>query len=241
MYRVMLRLTKGEQVKYLSHLDMLRAFEYALRRAKLPVAFSQGFNPRQRLILGSAIGVGVTSGDERIIVELSIPMDSEAVKDALNAQLPPGIEIMESESIPDGVKSPISAISASVFRFTLEGDTEQAEVAVEALFAAKEIPISRIKHGERNSQKVIDLRPILLELRSLAPSGRPGHSDGDESRSLAPCGRLTDVEIVMAHNESGGVRPQDFAEAVRNMSPDIIVSSIRRIRQIDEKALGVRR
>ena len=83
MNRVMLRLNKGEAVKYISHRDYVRAFEMALRRARVPVAYSSGFNPRANMSFGSAVGVGVESDDERILVELSKPIPPGEVDAAI--------------------------------------------------------------------------------------------------------------------------------------------------------------
>ena len=69
---------KGESVRWLGHLDLLRTFERAIRRAELPIAFSAGFNPRERLAFASALGVGVTGEAELATIELDIQNQMDA-------------------------------------------------------------------------------------------------------------------------------------------------------------------
>src|SRR6266700_2916279 len=92
---------KGEPVRWLGHLDMLRTFERAIRRAELPIAFSTGFNPRERITFASALGVGVTGGAELMTIELTDTVEPPAIVADLNDKLPAGIQILEAREIPE--------------------------------------------------------------------------------------------------------------------------------------------
>src|ERR1051325_1800398 len=92
---------KGEPVRWLGHLDILRTFERAIRRADLPVAFSAGFNPRERIAFANALSVGVTGGAELATLELTGPMPPDEIVSRLNAKLPPGIRLSTAEEIPE--------------------------------------------------------------------------------------------------------------------------------------------
>ena len=211
----MLRLSKGDEVKYLSHLDVMRAFESALRRARIPVSYSEGFNPRPRMSLGSAVGVGVTSDDERIIVELASPMDAREVGERLKAKLPDGFEILDAEVIPEGVKSPLSALNASRFKveFSCEKtcDRLMVENALREILDSAQVVVSRTRKGET---KDVDIRPHLLDARLVGCSGD----------SAA-------VEVSLRLGDSGGARPQDFAQALQNRMENTNLMSIRRLEQ----------
>ncbi len=84
---------KGEQVRYLGHLDLLRAFTRSIRRSKLPVAYSAGFNPHQVLSFEMPLGVGATGERELCYLSLTEPLPSDDVKEALSAAMPKGITI----------------------------------------------------------------------------------------------------------------------------------------------------
>ncbi|MFA4906310.1 MAG: TIGR03936 family radical SAM-associated protein [Candidatus Margulisiibacteriota bacterium] len=96
--KVKIKYTKGEEIKFISHLDHMRVLERALRRADLPIAYSQGFNPRPKIAyLTRALKVGETS--EACEAELTFEgwIKAETVKVALNQVLPAGFLIISSE------------------------------------------------------------------------------------------------------------------------------------------------
>lgn len=86
--------TKGDEVKFISHLDLIRVFERAIRRANLPIAYSQGFNPRMKISYGQALKVGQTSNSEEAKLTFEKEIAPEEVVDRLNAVLPKGIKLL---------------------------------------------------------------------------------------------------------------------------------------------------
>ena len=215
MSRVLLKLKKGDEVKYLSHLDLVRAFELTLRRAGVPVAYSQGFNPRPKMSFGSAVGVGVTSDDERIMLELASPVPPYQVMESLNSSLPPGIRVLDAVEIPDGVKSPISEINASRFRIDLvcDGscDPSAVEQAIGALFDVSEVVVTRARKDET---RTVDIRPNLLGARII---GREG--DG------------ISIEADLGFSDSGGATPRDFVQALQTRMSNLSMKRIHRMSQ----------
>ena len=101
MPKYLLTFEKGEPVRWLGHLDILRTFERAICRAALPIAFSQGFNPRERLAFASALGTGITGGAEKATLELTAPLQTADLLSLLNDTLPPGIRIHDCEPVPE--------------------------------------------------------------------------------------------------------------------------------------------
>ena len=99
MEKMRVALTKDDEIKYVGHLDFGRAIERALRRAKLPVAYSVGFNPHMKLSFGPALSVGVASDAEYVDVELTEPMNAADFGRALSAQLPPGMAFVAARTV----------------------------------------------------------------------------------------------------------------------------------------------
>ncbi len=97
--RVQLYFTKGREIKYISHLDLARTMERALRRAHLPMVYSQGYNPRPRLAFASALPVGVTGREEIMDVWLTPPLEPLAIAQRLVPQLPPGIQLVHVRQV----------------------------------------------------------------------------------------------------------------------------------------------
>ncbi|MDF2985348.1 MAG: radical SAM-linked protein [Eubacterium sp.] len=98
MVNIRVKFRRGEEVKFISHLDLMKVFERAIRRARLPIAYSQGFNPHPGMVFGLPLSVGVTSeaeyGDFEITDD-SLSMDEFSQR--LNAQLPQGLEILAAK------------------------------------------------------------------------------------------------------------------------------------------------
>lgn len=209
MPRVMLKISKGESVKYISHLDLVRSFEFALRRARVPVAYSEGFNPRPKMSFGSAVGVGVTSGDERITVELTDTPDTSNIVKSLNNKLPSGLRIVSAEEIPEGTKSPLSALNVSRFRIEFDAPPETLKEAAERLSAAPQIPIRRMR-GEKTRE--LDIRPYLKDIKA----------------------KKSALEVGLGFGNSGGAGVLDFIQAVKDLIGDIQVTSTHRIEQLSE-------
>src|SRR5689334_7502193 len=92
---------KGESARWLGHLDILRTFERAIRRAELAIAFSTGLNPRERIAFASALSVGVTGSAELATIELTQPVPPQDIVAGLNEKLPPGIRMVDASEIPD--------------------------------------------------------------------------------------------------------------------------------------------
>lgn len=97
MHVIKIIYSKGEEIKFVSHLDLLRVLERAIRRAEIPIAYSQGFNPRMKISYKTrALKVGETSDNCEAEITLDQPMNPEEFKDKLNFALPRGIRILET-------------------------------------------------------------------------------------------------------------------------------------------------
>src|SRR5712692_11476874 len=100
MRRFRLTFSKGEPVRYISHLDLMRTWERILRRAGLKLAHSQGFNPRPRLVFAAPLSVGVTSEAEIVDVDLEEELVAEELVSRVRPALPPGIHVLSAHEVP---------------------------------------------------------------------------------------------------------------------------------------------
>jgi radical SAM-linked protein len=96
MQKIRVIYRKGEEVKFISHRDLMRAFQRALRRTGLPVTYSQGFNPHMKISWGNALKVGAVSEGEAAEIQFEGWIKPLELKEALNRQLPKGLEILEA-------------------------------------------------------------------------------------------------------------------------------------------------
>lgn len=94
--RVRIRYAKRGPLRFTSHRDFARAFERALRRAAVPIAFSQGFHPHPKISYASAAPTGVASEAEYLEIGLQAAVDPEALRAALDAALSPGLDVLDA-------------------------------------------------------------------------------------------------------------------------------------------------
>lgn len=99
MQRIRIRYRKGEEIKFIGHRDLMRVFQRAIRRANLPIAYSQGFNPHMRISWGNALKLGVTSDNEFATLQLEGWVRPPELMARLNQQLPQGLEILEANLV----------------------------------------------------------------------------------------------------------------------------------------------
>lgn len=99
MHKIRAEITKDEEIRYISHLDYASAVERAIRRAKLPVAYSEGFNPHMKISFASALAVGVTSASEYMDVEFKEFVAVDAFIAVMKRNLPVGIRLLQAKEI----------------------------------------------------------------------------------------------------------------------------------------------
>lgn len=126
-YRYRVRFSKSGPVRFLGHLDLARTLMRALRRARMPLVYSQGFNPKPRVQFGPALPLGFQSEGEYLDLELSQRLDVEASRDRVNDALPSGLRIEAMREIASTVPSLGEAIRAARYRVEFREPEGMAE------------------------------------------------------------------------------------------------------------------
>lgn len=198
--RIRIQYAKRGRLRFTSHRDFARALERGVRRAGVPIAFSSGFSPHPRISYASAAPTGAASEAEYAELALSAAVDPDWLREALDAALPPGIDVLAAvEAHAAGFAA---RMECSRWLIELAGVEPAAlERAVAVFLAAGEVPVERMtKHGMRT----FDARGPVLTATAAAPD-RPT-SDRD-----APCAIL---DLVVRH-VTPSVRPDDVLAALR--------------------------
>lgn len=160
-------LAKRGRRKYLSHLDLARAMDRAVRRAKLPVAYSQGFHPHARISFAQPLPLGMEGLREVCCLELSRVEPVAEMTRALGRELPAGLELVSLEITSRGRRSPLADLVLAEYEIYLAGPEPVVALgeAVTALLSAPEWPTER---QTKRQLKTVDIRPGLrrLELRT---------------------------------------------------------------------------
>jgi len=157
------RYAKEGVARFLGHLDTVRTFERVVRRAKVPVAYSQGFHPRPRLSFGPPLPLGMESTAEYIDIHLAEPYPRDIVV-ALNRTLPEGFRALEARPMFGKTPSLNSVISLATYRVEFEEPLELEELA--ARFMEQERVL--VQRSAKGKERTVDIRPGV---RALSPDG----------------------------------------------------------------------
>ncbi len=163
MQRLRIRFSRGEEIKFISHLDIMRLWQRALHRAEIPLAYTEGFSPHPRLSLAAPLAVGITSQGELMDVFCSKWVSPHFFTDAVSQQLPAGIEIMQVFSVAPTMPSLQSQVGFAEYEVELETEKDRAgvEAALASLLAAEQLPW----HHERDTgTRNYDLRALIEDL-----------------------------------------------------------------------------
>jgi radical SAM-linked protein len=203
--RIRIRYAKRGPLRFTSHRDFARAFERALRRANVPIAFSQGFTPHPKVSYASAAPTGVASEAEYLEIGLQRQVDPGDLMAALDSALSPGLDILDAVEARSGHLA--ERIEASHWRIELPGVPQsEASTAAEKFMAADEVPVERLtKQGMRtfNARGPVE--------RLTAPSVHESGSSAPSEAGQGPCAIL-DLVVRLV---SPTVRPDDVLSGLR--------------------------
>lgn len=192
------QITKGETIRFISHLDYTRTVERAIRRAKLPVAYSSGFNPRLKFAFASALAVGTTSRAEYLDVEFFEAIAPEDASQRLRTVLPEGISLLESKVLPDHSRALMAIVNLAEYVVTLPCPAGQDEAAIqEILDSFFQEPIIQYERVTAKGKREIDLKEFIAE--------RPTVRETE--------GRI-EMSLALWITPTGSVKPQDVLDAL---------------------------
>ena len=163
--RLRVTFAKTEAMRYTGHLDLQRAWERILRRAGLPLAYSQGFNPRPKINLAAALPLGFTSRCEVADIWLEQDHAPTEIESRLRAAAPPGVEVLSIEAVDLTAPKLPKLVRTAVYVVTLleSVPTNDLAMRIERVLGAENL--MRERRG-----KLYDLRPLIEDLRAIEPS-----------------------------------------------------------------------
>ena len=160
-----LEFSKTGETKFVSHLALVRLFSRVFKRAELPLAYSEGFNPHPKMSIGIPLSVGVTSECELLDAEFYAEVDAEEVKERLNAVMPLGIAITKVRQLETGAAK-LSSVAWARYRVVLHGaDVSEQELAD---FLARDT--IEIEKKTKRSEKLTDIKPDIASVRRTEAS-----------------------------------------------------------------------
>lgn len=209
--RYRLAITKGEEVRHVSHLDYMRAIERAIRRAKLPAAYSEGFNPHMKIAFASALSVGVASEAEYMDIELTGETDPAAMGAALARQLPPGIAVRALRPVTGRHAALMAVVNLAAYRVSLPlaaGATGPALEAVDRFNAAGVVTF--VKENPKGKREI----DVKTYVREVAASQTPEGLELSFDVRITPTGSIKPAEVIKSLAEKFGLPAEPEAALV---------------------------
>ena len=205
-HRYRIRYSKGPSIRFIGHLDLLRTWERALRRAQIPMAYSQGFHPHPRINLGAALPLGYSSECELIDLWIENEIETTEIMSGISRSLPPGIELASVDPIPAASPSLQKSIRWAEYITILDQkfSVEEMKSKVKELLAQD--TLQRTRRG-----KTYDLRPLLDSIEVIEMEGR------------------ATLRMTLSSSQQGTGRPDEVLDA---LGLDALLARIQRKRLI---------
>jgi radical SAM-linked protein len=183
---------KFDALVYTSNLDVAKLWERVLRRANLPILYSEGFNPRPRIALASALPLGISSQCELLDVSLRERIFLDGLIEQLTATSPPGLRIYKIVEVP--VRSPTlqTRVRSSEYQIRLD-DAVSLEAILDHVNAIKRSESLHQERDRKGKTVIVDIRPLILDLY------------------------FDEADILTAHlvvGDQGNMRPDELVEAM---------------------------
>lgn len=161
--RIRITFVKQGALRYTGHLDLHKLWERAVRRAELPLAYSQGFHPQPKMNMAAALPLGFSSRCEVMDMKLEQDIPLENLPTRLNSTLPSGLQVVDVQQVDERAPALQTQVLSAEYEITLTEAINRSELErkIGSVMESKSIP--RERRG-----KTYDLRPLIEEL-SLAP------------------------------------------------------------------------
>jgi len=230
LFRYRATFEKGEEVKYLSHLDLTRALPRAFRRAKIRLGYSQGYHPMPLIQYGPALGVGTVGHNELIDFDSPEEFEEREFLDRINAVLPPGLRFKSLRSLPAGTQSLIKEVNRAEYLILL--DTPEIEAAVGRI---------RAEHADLASMDAGGIHSRLFEgfiarescvIERVRKDKRQRVDVRRYTKGLGLVEDQTSLSIVTEVSPNGGVKPIEVMAAVYGLTETETTSLSSRVRRL---------
>lgn len=194
--KLRIKYTKLGSLRFIGHLDIMRFFQKAIRRAKLDVSYSKGFSPHQMISFAAPMPLGMTSEGEYFDGEFESVTTTEDMMARLNATMPPEIQVLDIIELPDNAKPSMAIVTASDYYIYKNEECENDAIPqlLQALPAFAEKDKVEIVKKTKSKEELTDIRPLIYEIKE--------YKDG--------------VYMLLASGSKDNLKPELVVEAMCN-------------------------
>lgn len=162
--KLRIKFTKSGVMKFIGHLDIMRYFQKAMRRADIDIAYSTGFSPHQIMSFAAPLGVGLESYGEYFDIEANSVTNADDMKDRLNAVMVDGIHVESIRMLPENAGNAMASVAAAKYAVRFVSSYQvpfKLEHAVKVFMEQESIPVTK---QTKKSVKEMDLKPYIYEM-----------------------------------------------------------------------------
>ncbi|MCX7711612.1 MAG: TIGR03936 family radical SAM-associated protein [Clostridia bacterium] len=248
MSKIRFKFTRGEQVKYISHLDMMKVFERAARRGNLPIAYSQGFNPHPQMVFGLPLSVGVTSEAEYADFDLAADMKPQDFIESYNKVLPKGFIITDA-NYNQGKNNIMATISKASYSILVSSGKKDG---IDTICKKVEEFLSQadiiVRKETKSGAKDVDIKPMIHGIQVLIP-GACNEKEDKNSSCLSPfieeyAQRILDNSVDGQCSKSDHlfcVSALLSAGSAANLKPELLISALNQTADLEFNVLKIHR
>lgn len=160
-----MQITKDADIRFVSHLDYLRAIERSIRRAELPVEYSSGFNPHLKFSLASALGVGIVSSAEFVEMEMAKDIEVNIAMECLQKALPNGIRIIDADVVASNEPPLMAKAGFSKYKVHLCGDGDKFSAAVNNFNNSTKVIYKKQVPKHKEKFKEVNIKDFVNEVK----------------------------------------------------------------------------
>lgn len=192
--KLRIKYEKTGVLRFIGHLDVMRFFQKAIRRAKLDISYSQGFSPHQIISFAAPMPLGMTSEGEYFDGEFNSVTTTDDMMDRLNATMPEGIKVHDIVLLPEDAKNSMSVVSASDYYIYKNEEAENDFVpllvtVIDSFFASDKIAIIK---KTKTKEELSDIKPYIYDIKK--------YKDG--------------IYMLLASGSKGNLKPELVVEAM---------------------------
>lgn len=203
--KLRIKFAKYGALKFIGHLDVMRFFQKAVRRADIDIAYTGGFSPHQIMSFAAPLGVGLESNGEYMDIEVNSVTSSKDMLEALNRQMVEGIHVLEVKMLPDDAGNAMASVDAAAYSIGFRQGYEPDFDYRKALRAFYEQPEIIVTKKTKRSEATFDMKPYIYEC-TTGEDGRI-HLTVDASSS----GNIKPSLVINAFYEQNGATLDEIA------------------------------
>lgn len=209
--KLRVKFSKNGPIKFIGHLDVMRYFQKAIRRADIDIAYSMGFSPHHIMSFAAPLGVGLESDGEYMDIEVNSAPSAKWIMDSLNAVMNEGIKIVNVKALPENAKNAMASVAASRYLISFREGSEpdiDLEKAVNLFLSQKQILITK---QTKKSELEFDIRPGIYEMKIV--NGQ--------------------IELFVDSSSSGNIKPAMVVQELLRENGAIWDDFMIRVRRLD--------